>query len=125
MIYLFCSFVCICARPIVLPFISFQKADPKASDSVARSVTSAYREDKGGSFRTGRPGGGGPLGKFRPLRDDDTLPVAASPDAPAARTKRLFIERKAREAAQAEAHLRVPSRRWTFVIKDTSQWAVK
>lgn len=96
-----------------------------ASDSVARSSASVYREDKGGSFGTGRPGGGGPLGKFRPLRDDDALPAAPCPDAPTVRTKRLFTERKRREFSQAETHLRVPSRRWTFVVKDASLRAVK
>ncbi len=99
-------------------------ADADADLNAAASASAvgragAYREDGAAAAR------GGPLGKFRPLRDDDALPAKPDPDAPAARTERLFTERKKLEAEQDAAHLRVPSRRWTFVVKDTTQRAVK
>ena len=83
-----------------------------------RRRAGACREDGAAAAR------GGPLGKFRPLRDDDALPAKPDPDAPAARAEHILRAQEARSGADA-AHLRVPSRRWTFVVKDTTQRAVK
>ena len=94
--------------------------------SVRKLSETAGIELNGEMFReTDTAPRGGPLGKFSILRDEDPTPPKPDQDAPAQRTERLHVERKAREAEQDATHLRVPRGRWTFVVKDTSQRAVK
>ena len=94
--------------------------------SVRKLSETAGIELNGEMFReTDTAPRGGPLGKFSILRDEDPKPPKPDQDAPAQRTERVHVERKAREAEQDAMHLRVTRGRWTFVVKDTSQRAVK
>ena len=63
---------------------------------------------------------GGPLGKFRSLQDGDSLPEKPDPDHHVKVAEDKYAKRLAQDAEQDALHKRVPNKRWTYVIKDTT-----
>jgi len=63
----------------------------------------------------------GPTGRFRTLREEEAVPEMPDLDYHVKRSEVEHERRKQEYAAQAEKHKRVPNKRWTFIIKDTSE----